>query len=65
MSVLPGNMNPPIAGNDSTVDPAQFGQKGDISIYNSVTNQWDRLPVGANGTVLTLDSTQALGLKWA
>jgi hypothetical protein len=65
MSVLPGNMNPPIAGNDATVDPAIFGQKGDLRLYNPVTLRFDRLPVGTNGQVLTMDSTQPLGIKWA
>lgn len=36
--------------------------KGDVYTY-STTN--DRLPVGANGTVLTADSSTATGLKWA
>lgn len=35
--------------------------KGDILGYDSAAN---RVPVGANGTVLTADSTQALGVKW-
>ena len=35
--------------------------KGDIFVFSS-TN--DRLPVGANGTVLSSDSTQPTGLKW-
>jgi hypothetical protein len=36
--------------------------KGDLWGY-STTNA--RVPVGADGTVLTADSTQALGVKWA
>lgn len=35
--------------------------KGDIYVYSSIN---DRLPVGADGTVLSADSTQATGLKW-
>jgi len=36
--------------------------KGDIWVYGTTDT---RLPVGANGQVLTADSTQPLGLKWA
>jgi hypothetical protein len=36
--------------------------KGDIHVF-STTNT--RLPVGANGYVITADSTEATGLKWA
>ena len=36
--------------------------KGDIIAFGIVA---DRLPVGANGQVLTADSTQSLGIKWA
>lgn len=36
--------------------------KGDIWGYDSADN---RIPVGTDGWVLTADSTQALGVKWA
>lgn|ERR1035437_8812419 len=36
--------------------------KGDVWGFDSANN---RVPVGANGTVLTADSTQALGVKYA
>jgi hypothetical protein len=36
--------------------------KGDIWGYSTLDA---RIPIGANDTVLTADSTQALGLKWA
>lgn len=36
--------------------------KGDLLGYGSDV---DRVPVGSNGQVLTADSTQALGIKWA
>lgn len=36
--------------------------KGDLQGFSTVP---DRLPVGSNGQVLTADSTQSLGIKWA
>lgn len=36
--------------------------KGDLLGYDTAN---DRIPVGTNGQVLTADSTQALGVKWA
>ncbi len=36
--------------------------KGDVWGFSTVDA---RIPIGANGTVLTADSAQALGLKWA
>lgn len=36
--------------------------KGDIRVYGTAD---DRLPIGANDYVLTADSAQALGMKWA
>jgi len=45
--------------------PAFIGlQKGDILVYRGEGNI-SRLPVGADGTVLTADSTSELGVKWA
>ena len=37
--------------------------KGDITVYDTGVNA--RLAVGINGQVLTVDSTQATGVKWA
>ena len=48
-----------------TWQPAPAGSvttKGDLLGYDTAP---DRIPVGSNGQVLTADSTQALGLKWA
>ncbi len=48
-----------------TWQPAPAGSvttKGDLQGYDTAP---DRIPVGSNGQVLTADSTQALGLKWA
>lgn len=36
--------------------------KGDVYVFGTVN---DRLPIGTNDYVLTADSTQALGVKWA
>jgi hypothetical protein len=36
--------------------------KGDLYGYDTAA---DRIPVGSNGEVLTADSTQSLGVKWA
>lgn len=50
---------------DATGIPATiFDAKGDI-IAATAADTADRLAVGANGTVLTADSTTATGLKWA
>lgn len=38
--------------------------KGTLVVGNT-TPAWDRLAVGTDGHVLTADSTQALGVKWA
>lgn len=51
----------------STANPAfnalsPLTTKGDIVGYSTVNA---RVPVGSNGQVLTADSTQALGVKWA
>lgn len=40
-----------------------FSAKGDLVTYDGTNNQ--RLPVGADTLVLTADSTQTLGIKWA
>ena len=46
----------------SALEPAALAVKGDLVTfdYNNV-----RLPVGADTTVLTADSSQTLGIKWA
>jgi len=49
-----------IGGNSGTSSP--LTTKGDLYGYSSVNA---RIPVGTDGQVLTADSTQALGLKWA
>jgi hypothetical protein len=41
-----------------------YTTKGDLAVALSSTGL-DRLPVGANGQILTPDSNQALGIKWA
>lgn len=55
-------------GTGQTTANAAFGAlsplttKGDIVGYSTVNA---RVPIGTNGQVLTADSTQTLGLKWA
>jgi len=43
-------------------DATHATTKGDLVGFDTAIN---RVPIGANGKVLTADSTQALGLKWA
>ena len=50
--------------NDSGISPTIVDAKGDI-IAATAADTVSRLAVGANDTVLTADSTQATGLKWA
>ena len=49
---------------DTIVSPGGLSvtTKGDVQGYSSAPA---RIPVGTNGQVLTADSTQTLGLKWA
>lgn len=55
---MPGKERPSGGGGGTT---SPLTTKGDIYGY-STTNA--RLPVGANGTVITADSGEALGVKW-
>ena len=48
----------------AAVSKSLVDAKGDI-IAATADNTVDRLAVGANGTVLTADSVEATGLKWA
>jgi hypothetical protein len=52
------------AGQNIRIDAAAspLTTKGDVYGYDTGNN---RVPIGANGQVLTADSTQTLGLKWA
>ena len=54
------------SGGAAPVSPSQFvtplTTKGDLLGYDIAP---DRVPVGTDGYVLTADSTQALGVKWA
>lgn len=72
-----GGINSVVAGNNVTIDTTDpfnpiinatgsgtspLTTKGDVWGYSN-TNA--RIPVGGDGTVLTADSTQTLGVKWA
>ena len=67
---------PPVQGTNMTITPAANGQTYAASVTGSspLTTKGDlygfdtanaRIPVGSNGQVLTADSTQTLGVKWA
>tara|TARA_R110001583_G_scaffold137769_2_gene289348 strand:- start:977 stop:2053 length:1077 start_codon:yes stop_codon:yes gene_type:complete len=50
-----------MGGGESGVDPPTT-TKGDVSGFDT---SYARIPIGVDSTVLTADSTEALGLKWA
>lgn len=55
----------PESGNPMNAIPAMAGlMKGDIIVYRG-EGDFQRLPVGMDGQVLTADSTSELGVKWA
>lgn len=53
-------LNGPVSAGGGSSSP--LTTKGDVWGYSTVDA---RVPVGTNGQVLTADSTQALGIKWA
>jgi hypothetical protein len=60
-AALPGSATTGLRS-DCTVQQGIVTTKGDILGYSSVAA---RVPVGADGTYLTADSAQTLGIKWA
>ena len=50
-----------MGGGEPGIDPPTT-TKGDLSGFDTT---FDRVPIGSNTHVLTADSTEALGLKWA
>ena len=60
-SISSFNYSGGMGGGEAGVDPPT-SVKGDISGFDTT---FARIPVGADGQVVTADSVQALGLKWA
>ena len=60
-SISSFNYSGGMGGGEAGVDPPTT-TKGDVSGFDTT---FARIPVGVNSTVLTADSTEALGLKWA
>ena len=62
-----GIISPDIVGGVFGVERGGTGQSttstGDLLVGNTTTG-WFKFPVGANGTVLSADSSQAQGVKW-
>lgn len=58
-----GNLFLHRGGVDLNIPAAAVSAKGDILVYTG--SIWSKLVVGSNTQVLTADSTQTTGLKWA
>lgn len=63
-AVPPSGSNALLDGSAHTDTTNSAVTKGDLIVGNS-TPAWDDLAVGSDGQVLTADSTQAMGVKWA
>lgn len=63
-AITPGNIGAATSGHnhDSAYEPKTLTTKGDLLTFGTSAA---RLPAGTNGYVLTADSTQTLGIKWA
>lgn len=66
MPAVPTNVNLAYSALDAHPDATKYPQKGDVLVYNAVTNVWVNVGVGTDAQRLTADSaTVGTGIKYA